>query len=41
LKKDIKPSDIMTKKAFENSIRVVIALGGSTKLFLCGRRVRK
>ena len=30
LKRDIKPSDIMTKKAFENSIRVVIALGGST-----------
>jgi len=28
--KDIKPSDIMTKAAFENSIKVVIALGGST-----------
>jgi dihydroxy-acid dehydratase len=34
LKKDIKPSDIMTKKAFENSIRVVIALGGSTNATL-------
>lgn len=34
LKRDIKPSDIMTKKAFENSIRVVIALGGSTNATL-------
>lgn len=34
LKQDIKPSDIMTKKAFENSIRVVIALGGSTNAVL-------
>ncbi|HEX6591701.1 MAG TPA: dihydroxy-acid dehydratase [Moraxellaceae bacterium] len=34
LKKDIKPSDIMTKKAFENSIKVVIALGGSTNAVL-------
>jgi len=34
LKRDIKPSDIMTKKAFENSIRVVIALGGSTNAVL-------
>lgn len=30
LEKDIKPRDIMTFKAFENAIRVVIALGGST-----------
>ena len=30
LKRDIKPSDIMTKKAFENAIRVIIALAGST-----------
>ncbi len=30
LEKDIKPSDIMTFKAFENSIRIVIVLGGST-----------
>ena len=28
--KDIKPSDIMTKKAFENAIRTIIVLGGST-----------
>ncbi|MDF2446595.1 MAG: ilvD2 [Moraxellaceae bacterium] len=34
LRQDIKPSDIMTKKAFENSIRVVIALGGSTNAVL-------
>ena len=34
LKKDIKPSDIMTKKAFENAITVVIALGGSTNAVL-------
>ena len=31
---DLKPSDIMTKKAFENSIAVVIALGGSTNAVL-------
>ncbi|MCL4138610.1 UNVERIFIED_CONTAM: hypothetical protein GTU68_007551 [Idotea baltica] len=30
LEKDIKPKDIMTRKAFENAIRVIIALGGST-----------
>jgi dihydroxy-acid dehydratase len=34
LKKDIKPSDIMTKEAFENAITVVIALGGSTNAVL-------
>ena len=34
LEKDIKPSDIMTKKAFENSITMVIALGGSTNAVL-------
>jgi dihydroxy-acid dehydratase len=27
---DLKPRDIMTRKAFENAIRVIIALGGST-----------
>jgi dihydroxy-acid dehydratase len=27
---DIKPSDIMTKEAFENAIRTIIVLGGST-----------
>lgn len=30
LEKDIKPRDIMTLKAFENAIRLVIVLGGST-----------
>ena len=30
LENDIKPSDIMTFKAFENAIRMVIVLGGST-----------
>lgn len=30
LEKDIKPSDIMTFKAFENAIRIVMVLGGST-----------
>ncbi len=34
LKKDIKPSDIMTKKAFENAITVIITLGGSTNAVL-------
>ena len=34
LKLGIKPSDIMTKKAFENAITVVIALGGSTNAVL-------
>ncbi len=30
LRLDIKPRDIMTKSAFENAIKVLIALGGST-----------
>jgi len=30
MERDIKPSDIMTKEAFENAITVVVALGGST-----------
>jgi dihydroxy-acid dehydratase len=34
LKLDIKPRDIMTRKAFENAIRVVIALAGSTNAVL-------
>ena len=34
LDKDIKPSDIMTKEAFENAITVVISLGGSTNAVL-------
>ncbi len=32
--RDIKPRDIMTRKAFENAITVVIALGGSTNAVL-------
>ncbi len=31
---DIKPSDILTRKAFENAITVVMALGGSTNAVL-------
>ena len=34
LDKDIKPSDIMTKEAFENAITIVISLGGSTNAVL-------
>lgn len=34
LRQNIKPSDIMTKAAFENAITVVIALGGSTNAVL-------
>ncbi len=34
LKQDIKPSDIMTRKAFENAITIVVALGGSTNAVL-------
>ena len=34
LEKDIKPSDIMTRKAFENAITIVMALGGSTNAVL-------
>ena len=34
LEKDIKPRDIMTKKAFENAITVIITLGGSTNAVL-------
>ncbi len=34
LVKDIKPRDIMTWKAFENAIRIVIVLGGSTNAVL-------
>ena len=34
LERDIKPLDIMTKKAFENAVTVVIALGGSTNAVL-------
>ncbi|ERP91667.1 dihydroxy-acid dehydratase [Marinobacter sp. ES-1] len=34
LEADIKPSDIMTREAFENAITVVITLGGSTNAVL-------
>jgi dihydroxy-acid dehydratase len=34
LKSGIRPGDIMTRKAFENAITVVIALGGSTNAVL-------
>ncbi len=34
LKSNIRPSDIMTKNAFENAITIVIALGGSTNAVL-------
>ncbi|MFT6491547.1 MAG: dihydroxy-acid dehydratase [Porticoccus sp.] len=34
LEKDIKPSDIMTRQAFENAITTLIALGGSTNAVL-------
>ena len=34
IKKNIRPRDIMTKKAFENAITVVTALGGSTNAVL-------
>ncbi|HHK42690.1 MAG TPA: dihydroxy-acid dehydratase [Planctomycetaceae bacterium] len=34
LERDIKPRDIMTRRAFENAITVVMALGGSTNAVL-------
>ena len=34
LEKDIKPKDIMTRKAFENAITVIMILGGSTNAVL-------
>ncbi|MFN8252928.1 MAG: dihydroxy-acid dehydratase [Ferruginibacter sp.] len=34
LEKDIKPKDIMTRKAFENAIKVIMVLGGSTNAVL-------
>jgi dihydroxy-acid dehydratase len=34
LEQDIKPSDIMTREAFENAITVVMVLGGSTNAVL-------
>jgi dihydroxy-acid dehydratase len=34
LEQDIKPSDIMTRKAFDNAITVIMVLGGSTNAVL-------
>ena len=34
LEKDIKPSDIVTRKSLENAIKVVTVLGGSTNAVL-------
>ncbi len=34
LEKDIKPRDIMTRKAFENAITIIMVLGGSTNAVL-------
>ena len=34
LEKDIKPRDIMTKEAFENAIKIIMVLGGSTNAVL-------
>lgn len=34
LEKDIKPSDIMTREAFENAVTVIMTLGGSTNAVL-------
>ena len=34
LEKDIKPSDVMTAKAFENAITMIMVLGGSTNAVL-------
>ena len=44
VKENLRPSDILTKKAFENAIRVNGAIGGSTNAVLhllsISRRVR-
>jgi dihydroxy-acid dehydratase len=34
MKEDIRPKDIMTKEAFENAIRLILVLGGSTNAVL-------
>lgn len=34
LENDIKPSDIMTRKAFKNAMRIIVILGGSTNAVL-------
>ena len=33
IEKDIKPSDIVTKKSLENALRLITVLGGSTMQF--------
>ena len=38
LERDIKPRDIMTRKAFENAMVIVMALGGSTNAVLASHR---
>ena len=34
IKKDLKPSDILTKKSFENALTLITVLGGSTNAVL-------
>jgi dihydroxy-acid dehydratase len=34
MEQDIRPSDIMTRKAFENAVTIIMALGGSTNAVL-------
>lgn len=34
MEKDIKPSDILSRKSFENAVRLIIVLGGSTNAVL-------
>lgn len=34
MEKDIRPKDIMTRKAFENALRIIMVLGGSTNAVL-------
>ncbi len=34
LEKNIRPSDIMTREAFENALRIIVVLGGSTNAVL-------
>ena len=34
LKEDIRPKDIMTRKAFENALSIIMVLGGSTNAVL-------
>ena len=34
IEKDLKPRDIMTRKAFENALTTTLSLGGSTNMVL-------